>query len=195
LPLAVGTHGGAPNRPGRAKGRPLPGRRAGARPHERARRFTNRKQSYALRSGHGDGGIPGRAPATAAAHGGLAHAIHDLVLGYWPAASAQPKLRAPTASNTFESAGCKRRAAATAAIIQRLIGGQAARPDIARAEPGVGVRSKGQKTMCDRNRSPALLPLRHQAATGPAVALPPITRNFALWALIRDSHYVVNYKK
>jgi hypothetical protein len=31
----------------------------------------------------------------------------------------------------FESAGCKRRAEATAAIIQRLIAGKAARPEIA----------------------------------------------------------------
>jgi hypothetical protein len=51
-----------------------------------------------------------------------------VVLGYLSAASARPKLRVTTPSNSFESAGRKRRAEATAAIIQGLIAGKAARP-------------------------------------------------------------------
>src|SRR4051812_15688529 len=117
LPLAVGTHRCASSQPGRANG----GRyRAAARASVRApgRRCTIRKQSHALRSSPGDGGTAGHAPATAAASGGLVNAIHDLVLGYWPAPPRSPKPRAPTASNSFESAGRQRRAEATAAIIQ-----------------------------------------------------------------------------
>ena len=82
LPLAVGTHGGAPNQPARAKGGRYRAAARASRPRERARRLPRPKQAYPFRFGHGDGGIPGRAPATAAANGGLAHAIHDLVLGY-----------------------------------------------------------------------------------------------------------------
>ena len=140
---------------------------------------------------------PGRAPATAAANGGLDNAIHDLVLGYQPAASAQPKLRAPTASNNFESAGRKRRAEATAAIIQRLIAGKAAGPKS---------RGRSPASVSDRNIREQICatatggPLCHRYVTerchraGPWPQ-PPITRNFGLWALIEDSHYVVNYKK
>jgi hypothetical protein len=82
LPLAVGTHGGAPNQPARAKGGRYRAAARASRPRERARRLPRPKPAYPFRFGHGDGGIPGRAPATAAANGGLAHTIHDLVLGY-----------------------------------------------------------------------------------------------------------------